>query len=53
VLSGQEIETEANGKKPIIVHGNFLIKVNKARFNLKKIAELVKEKKIEGNFSLT
>jgi len=41
-----EIETEANGKETIIVH-EITYKVNKARL-IEKIAELVKEKKIEG-----
>jgi len=41
-----EIETEANGKETIIVH-EIPYQVNKARL-IEKIAELVKEKKIEG-----
>lgn len=41
-----EIETEDNGKETIIVH-EIPYQVNKARL-IEKIAELVKEKKIEG-----
>ena len=41
-----EIETEANGKETIVVH-EIPYQVNKARL-IEKIAELVKEKKIEG-----
>jgi DNA gyrase subunit A len=41
-----EIETEDNGKETIIVH-ELPYQVNKARL-IEKIAELVKEKKIEG-----
>ncbi|GAC12876.1 DNA topoisomerase (ATP-hydrolyzing) subunit A [Aliiglaciecola lipolytica] len=41
-----EIETEENGKETIIVH-EIPYQVNKARL-IEKIAELVKEKKIEG-----
>ncbi|TPV59904.1 DNA topoisomerase (ATP-hydrolyzing) subunit A [Aestuariibacter sp. GS-14] len=41
-----EIETESNGKETIIVH-EIPYQVNKARL-IEKIAELVKEKRIEG-----
>jgi DNA gyrase subunit A len=41
-----EVETEDNGKETIIVH-EIPYQVNKARL-IEKIAELVKEKKIEG-----
>lgn len=41
-----EIETEANGKETIIVH-ELPYQVNKARL-IEKIADLVKEKRIEG-----
>ncbi len=41
-----EIETEANGRETIIVH-ELPYQVNKARL-IEKIAELVKEKKLEG-----
>ncbi|MFW8589617.1 DNA topoisomerase (ATP-hydrolyzing) subunit A [Glaciecola sp. 2405UD65-10] len=41
-----EIETEDNGKETIIVH-EIPYQVNKARL-IEKIAELVKEKKVEG-----
>ncbi|OJY89167.1 MAG: DNA gyrase subunit A [Lysobacterales bacterium 63-13] len=41
-----EIEVEANGRETIIVH-ELPFQVNKARL-IEKIAELVKEKKIEG-----
>ena len=41
-----EIETEANGRETILVH-ELPYQVNKARL-IEKIAELVKEKKLEG-----
>lgn len=41
-----DIETDANGKETIIVH-EIPYQVNKARL-IEKIAELVKEKKVEG-----
>ncbi|MEI7037010.1 DNA gyrase subunit A [Fulvimonas yonginensis] len=46
VRARTEIETEANGRETIIVH-ELPYQVNKARL-IEKIAELVKEKKIEG-----
>jgi DNA gyrase subunit A len=46
VRARTEIETEANGRETILVH-ELPYQVNKARL-IEKIAELVKEKKIEG-----
>jgi DNA gyrase subunit A len=46
VRAKAEIETEANGRETIIVH-ELPYQVNKARL-IEKIAELVKEKKLEG-----
>ena len=46
VRAKAEIETESNGRETIIVH-ELPYQVNKARL-IEKIAELVKEKKIEG-----
>src|SRR3569833_1601863 len=46
VRARTEIETEANGRETILVH-ELPYQVNKAR-QIEKIAELVKEKKIEG-----
>jgi len=46
VRARAEIEVEANGRETIIVH-ELPFQVNKARL-IEKIAELVKEKKIEG-----
>jgi DNA gyrase subunit A len=46
VRARAEIETEANGRETIIVH-ELPYQVNKARL-IEKIAELVKEKKLEG-----
>ena len=46
VRARAEIETEPNGRETIIVH-ELPYQVNKARL-IEKIAELVKEKKIEG-----
>src|SRR5215471_1582339 len=46
VRAKSEIETEANGRETILVH-ELPYQVNKARL-IEKIAELVKEKKIEG-----
>lgn len=46
VRARAEIETESNGRETIIVH-ELPYQVNKARL-IEKIAELVKEKKIEG-----
>jgi DNA gyrase subunit A len=46
VRAKTEIETEPNGRETIIVH-EIPYQVNKARL-IEKIAELVKEKKIEG-----
>jgi DNA gyrase subunit A len=46
VRARTEIETEANGRETIIVH-ELPYQVNKARL-IEKIAELVKEKKLEG-----
>ncbi|MDN5924567.1 MAG: DNA gyrase subunit A, partial [Xanthomonadales bacterium] len=46
VRAKAEIETEANGRETILVH-ELPYQVNKARL-IEKIAELVKEKKIEG-----
>jgi DNA gyrase subunit A len=46
VRAKAEIETEPNGRETIIVH-ELPYQVNKARL-IEKIAELVKEKKIEG-----
>jgi DNA gyrase subunit A len=46
VRAKAEIEVEANGRETIIVH-ELPFQVNKARL-IEKIAELVKEKKIEG-----
>ncbi|WP_329740620.1 DNA gyrase subunit A [Dyella sp. A6] len=46
VRAKAEIETESNGRETIIVH-EIPYQVNKARL-IEKIAELVKEKKIEG-----
>jgi DNA gyrase subunit A len=46
VRARTEIETESNGRETIIVH-ELPYQVNKARL-IEKIAELVKEKKIEG-----
>ncbi len=46
VRARAEIEVEANGRETIIVH-ELPYQVNKARL-IEKIAELVKEKKIEG-----
>ncbi len=46
VRARAEVETEANGRETIIVH-ELPYQVNKARL-IEKIAELVKEKKIEG-----
>src|SRR5690606_15661804 len=46
VRARAEVEVEANGRETIIVH-ELPYQVNKARL-IEKIAELVKEKKIEG-----
>jgi len=46
VRARAEIETEANGRETIIIH-ELPYQVNKARL-IEKIAELVKEKKLEG-----
>jgi DNA gyrase subunit A len=46
VRARAEVETEANGRETIIVH-ELPYQVNKARL-IEKIAELVKEKKLEG-----
>ncbi|THD09503.1 DNA gyrase subunit A [Rhodanobacter lindaniclasticus] len=46
VRAKAEIETESNGRETIIVH-ELPYQVNKARL-IEKIAELVKEKKLEG-----
>ncbi|WP_243043098.1 DNA gyrase subunit A [Dyella sedimenti] len=46
VRAKTEIETESNGRETIIVH-ELPYQVNKARL-IEKIAELVKEKKLEG-----
>src|SRR5690349_4060467 len=46
VRARTEIETEANGRETILVH-ELPYQVNKARL-IEKIAELVKEKKLEG-----
>ncbi len=46
VRAKAEVEVEANGRETIIVH-ELPFQVNKARL-IEKIAELVKEKKIEG-----
>jgi len=46
VRAKAEIEVEANGRETIIIH-ELPFQVNKARL-IEKIAELVKEKKIEG-----
>ncbi|HEX7731483.1 MAG TPA: DNA gyrase subunit A [Rhodanobacter sp.] len=46
VRARTEIETESNGRETILVH-ELPYQVNKARL-IEKIAELVKEKKIEG-----
>ncbi|WP_114241227.1 DNA gyrase subunit A [Dyella sp. C9] len=46
VRAKTEIETESNGRETILVH-ELPYQVNKARL-IEKIAELVKEKKIEG-----
>ncbi|MGY3039052.1 DNA gyrase subunit A [Rhodanobacter sp. TND4EL1] len=46
VRAKAEIETEANGRETILVH-ELPYQVNKARL-IEKIAELVKEKKLEG-----
>ncbi len=46
VRARTEIETESNGRETIIVH-ELPYQVNKARL-IEKIAELVKEKKLEG-----
>jgi DNA gyrase subunit A len=46
VRARAEIETESNGRETIIVH-ELPYQVNKARL-IEKIAELVKEKKLEG-----
>ncbi|HEY4143792.1 DNA gyrase subunit A [Pinirhizobacter sp.] len=46
VRAKAEIETEANGRETIIVH-ELPYQVNKARL-IEKIAELVKEKRLEG-----
>jgi DNA gyrase subunit A len=46
VRARAELETEANGRETIIVH-ELPYQVNKARL-IEKIAELVKEKKLEG-----
>ncbi|HET6545656.1 MAG TPA: DNA gyrase subunit A, partial [Rhodanobacteraceae bacterium] len=46
VRAKAEIETEANGRETIIIH-ELPYQVNKARL-IEKIAELVKEKKLEG-----
>jgi len=46
VRAKADIETEANGRETIIVH-ELPYQVNKARL-IEKIAELVKEKKLEG-----
>jgi DNA gyrase subunit A len=46
VRAKAEVETEANGRETIIVH-ELPYQVNKARL-IEKIAELVKEKKLEG-----
>ncbi len=46
VRARAEVEVEANGRETIIVH-ELPFQVNKARL-IEKIAELVKEKKIEG-----
>jgi DNA gyrase subunit A len=46
VRAKAEIETEANGRETILIH-ELPYQVNKARL-IEKIAELVKEKKLEG-----
>ncbi|MET0255467.1 MAG: DNA gyrase subunit A [Luteibacter sp.] len=46
VRARTEIETEANGRETILIH-ELPYQVNKARL-IEKIAELVKEKKLEG-----
>src|SRR3546814_18086272 len=46
VRAKAEIETESNGRETIIVH-ELPYQVNKARL-IEKIAEMVKEKKLEG-----
>src|SRR5580658_1511558 len=46
VRAKAEVETEANGRETIIIH-ELPYQVNKARL-IEKIAELVKEKKLEG-----
>ena len=46
VRARAEIETEANGRETILIH-ELPYQVNKARL-IEKIAELVKEKKLEG-----
>jgi DNA gyrase subunit A len=46
VRARAEVETEANGRETIIIH-ELPYQVNKARL-IEKIAELVKEKKLEG-----
>jgi DNA gyrase subunit A len=46
VRAKAEVETEANGRETIVIH-ELPYQVNKARL-IEKIAELVKEKKLEG-----